>query len=140
MKSKMENAVKNRFDRQRTTIACKGGKTEQSHKTECNINTIVKKMRSNAYVRLNPKAPVYGDCTNAVDYQTALDKVQAAQGAFMTLPAEVRSRFANNPLNLFAFLDDDKNRDEAIKLGLVDRPEPKPEEPAKEPAQTPPAA
>lgn len=39
----------------------------------------------------------------------------------MSLPAELRKRFRNDPGMLLAFLEDPQNRAEAESLGLVDR-------------------
>jgi len=113
---------------------CKGGMTQQHHKSEVNINTIVSKIRKGGLARMNMQPPMFGDFTQATDFQAALDAVQAAQNDFIKLPAELRAIFKNNPAALLEFLEDEKNKDEAIKLGLVkappkapDVPEPKPE-------------
>lgn len=45
-----------------------------------------------------------------------------AQQNFMLLPAEIRERFNNDPGRLIAFLEDDRNKNEAIKLGIVNKP------------------
>ena len=39
----------------------------------------------------------------------------------MALPAQIRSRFENDPAKLIDFLDNSENLDEAIKLGLVSK-------------------
>ena len=46
--------------------------------------------------------------------------VNQARDLFMSLDAEVRKRFGNDPAQLLDFLADNKNYDEAKKLGLVD--------------------
>jgi phage internal scaffolding protein len=66
--------------------------------------------------------PLTGDFVDVPDFQTALNLVISAQDEFMKVPADVRARFNNDPGELMAFLEDDKNRDEAIKLGLVNAP------------------
>jgi len=68
----------------------------------------------------NVAKPYYGDFTGISDYHSALNQITAAQQGFMQLPAELRSRFDNDPGKLLEFLGDEKNLDEAIKLGLVD--------------------
>jgi phage internal scaffolding protein len=40
----------------------------------------------------------------------------------MALPAQIRSRFDNDPAKLIDFLENEQNHDEAIKLGLVNPP------------------
>lgn len=68
---------------------------------------------------LHVNSPQYGDFTNATDYHTSLNRVHAAQAAFNALDAHIRKRFDNDPYQLMAFIEDSKNLDEAIKLGLV---------------------
>jgi len=70
------------------------------------------------------------------DYQSALDLVNQAESMFMSLPAKIRERFANNPAKMVKFLQDEKNRDEAERLGLIAKKE-LPEAP-KEPLATEP--
>ena len=48
--------------------------------------------------------------------------VMAADDAFMALPANIRERFNNDPAELVDFVSDDRNRSEAIDLGLVPPP------------------
>lgn len=60
-------------------------------------------------------------------YHEMLCQIQEAQGAFAGLPAKVRRRFANNPENMFRFMEDRENLPEAVQLGLVD-PDTLPEE------------
>lgn len=64
--------------------------------------------------------PRYNDFIGAPQsFQEAVQQVQAAQEAFMALPAEVRSRFDNDAGKFVKFIEDDRNIDEAVKLGIV---------------------
>lgn len=72
----------------------------------------------------------YGDVEDIPDLRTALDRVRDAQERFMALPSKVRARFQNDPAKLSAFVSDEENFDEAVKLGLVKRREPAPVTPA----------
>lgn len=56
-------------------------------------------------------------------FHEMLCKVQEIQGQFSGLPSRVRRRFANNPERLLAFLQDPKNLEEAIELGLIEEAE-----------------
>ena len=38
---------------------------------------------------------------------------------FDSLPSSLRERFSNDPSRLLAFVDDESNFDEAVKLGLL---------------------
>lgn len=105
---------------------------KQSFKEECDINTIMAKYQKTGLIEhvQNVQAQ-YGDFTSVTDYQLSLNQVIAAQAAFEQLPARVRERFLNDPSRLMAFLEDDKNRDEAVRLGLIEpSPPPQPEAPS----------
>lgn len=98
--------------------------TKQSFKAECDVNEILKKWQKTGLVtHVASQPPKFGEFDLFADYQVALNQVIAADAAFMALPSTVRDRFANDPSKLFAFLNDDKNRVEAISLGLVDLPD-----------------
>ena len=96
--------------------------TQQQYAEEVDINTIVKRFGLTGQLPQNLQMPVSGDFTDAVDFHTAMNVVRQAEEEFLRVPADVRERFGNDPGKLMAFLEDDKNRDEAIKLGLVNPP------------------
>ena len=101
-------------------IACPEPTLAQQHaRDECDINTIVRRFGLTGELPNNVRVPRYGDFTAVSDYQTAMNMVIEANEAFMQLPAEVRSRFNNDPGALVDFMSDDSNRAEAEKLGLV---------------------
>lgn len=95
---------------------------QQSFKEECDINTIVRRFGLTGVMPETMRMPLNGDFTNVPDFQTALNMVREASDEFMRLPAEVRKRFGNDPGELMVFLEDEKNREEAVKLGLVNKP------------------
>ena len=94
---------------------------QQQFKDETDINNILRQFNVTGMLPEAPLSPRYGDFSGIVDYHSALNAVLAAEDQFMALPAELRARFQNDPENLINFLDNDSNRDEAIKLGLVDK-------------------
>lgn len=98
------------------------GKTQQSFKDEVDINTIVKRFGLTGELPENFSIPVSGDFTAAMSFQESMNLVRQAQESFMTLPGEMRDRFQHDPARLIAFLEDERNRDEAVKLGLVSLP------------------
>lgn len=98
------------------------GLTKQSFKEDADINVIVKRFGITGALPENVRTPQYGDFTAAVDYQSALNAVIAAQESFMSMPADVRARFGNDPGAFVDFCNNPANRDEAVKLGLVDTP------------------
>jgi phage internal scaffolding protein len=107
--------------------------TMQQFAEESDINTIVRRFGIGVEMPQNFKMPSYGDFTDAVtDFHTAANMVIEADNAFMTLPANIRARFYNDPQNLLEFLADEGNLDEARRLGLVN-PAPIVEPPASDP-------
>jgi phage internal scaffolding protein len=94
--------------------------TQQSHAESCDINYIMKRYGQGHEVPQGFRMPTYGDFMGLDDYQQAIGFVRASAEAFMELPSDLRSRFDNDPSKLIDFLELDSNRDEAIKLGLID--------------------
>ncbi|AXL15187.1 internal scaffolding protein [Microviridae sp.] len=102
-------------------VACEEPSLAQQHfKDECDINNILRQFNITGQLPTNTLSPRYGDFTGVVDYQSALNAVIEAEDGFMTLPAETRAMFGNDPEQLINFLADEGNRAEAEKLGLVD--------------------
>lgn len=103
-------------------------RTLQSEAKACDINVIISQWsQSGVLSHTSKQDPTYGDFTNGDDLHTMLSRVAEAQSQFMELPAQLRSRFHNDPGRLLDFLADDANREEAVKLGLVNPP-PEPSE------------
>lgn len=97
--------------------------TQQSFAEETNINSIMKKYHATGMVtHLNRRKGAYVDLSTVKDYRSSLQAVIDAQASFMTVPSEIRKRFSNDPQELINFLNDPNNRDEAIKLGLLNSP------------------
>lgn len=96
--------------------------TQQHHKDDTDINVIVRRFGITGQLPQNFKAPLEGDFTNITDYTSAVRLVQEAGDAFAKLPAVQRDRFGNDPAQMLAFLYDGKNREEAIKLGMIPKP------------------
>lgn len=105
-------------------ISCdpEGCKVKRSFKDEVDINTIVKRFGLTQQLPQAFKAPMMGDFTGVDDFHTAMNAVREAEESFMQVPPHLRKRFSHDPQELMRFLDDDKNRPEAEKLGLVPRP------------------
>lgn len=74
----------------------------------------------------------FGRADMGADLLDSLQKVRDAEYAFAQLPAKVRDRFGNNPVELFKFLEDEGNRAEAEDLGLIEKVVPVVKEPAVE--------
>jgi len=96
-------------------------RTQQHFKDETDINNILRQFNITGQLPTKAITPRYGDFTNIGDYHTALNAVIAAEDEFMTLPAQLRARFDNDPAELIEFLNNPENLQEAQKLGLVNK-------------------
>lgn len=117
-------------------------RTKQEFKDQCDINNIIKAYKITgqiSHISANAAKGAYMDLPDEVDYQTSLNILREAETAFASLPSQIRDRFSNSPALFLAFLNDPKNYDEAVKLGLVKKPEPAPSGPPSNPPP-PPAA
>jgi len=96
--------------------------TQQQFKEETDINTIVQRFGLTGELPNGINMPQSGDFTNVSDFHTAMNMVRQAEESFMLLPAATRERFNNDPNAVMAFLSDTNNRDEAIRLGMIEKP------------------
>ncbi len=113
--------------RYRPVIDCSNDKirTKQSFKKETDINTIMAR-----YVKTGAIAPealaqrqaVFADVSEIGDFQECQQRIASAHSAFMTLEPELRARFENDPAQLLDFVADPENREEAIELGIIEKP------------------
>ena len=101
--------------------------TQQHFKDECDINNIMRRYRETGYLvdpLVQAKAtakPMFGDFSTAYDFHEAQNTIARANEAFAALPSVVRERFANDPARMLAFIEDERNVDEAVKLGLLEK-------------------
>lgn len=106
--------------------------TEQSHKSEVDINNIVKRHGIDLIQQtaaLAASTLVFDDVTGN-DYQEAMNKVIRAQDSFARLPSQLRARFNNDAAQFLDFIIDPKNMQEMRQLGLAN-----PEQPAPQPVR-----
>lgn len=101
------------------TLNCGPGRTKQSFKDQCDINTIMARALKTGQFPLTTRQGRYADLSSLPDFKTALDIVVQGQSYFNALPSAIRDRFSNDPAQLLEFLNDKKNLEEAVKLGLV---------------------
>lgn len=106
---------------QESGLECKDPSLAQQHmKDECDINVLVERFGVTGSMPVAPIEPSYGDFSGVGDYHTALNKIKAADEAFMALPAKIRAKFDHDPNVLLNYLQNEENRDEAIQIGLID--------------------
>lgn len=112
------------------TINVEDSKTQQQFAAQCDVNNIIAKYKKTGELPLARKQGVFADVASITDYHDSLNRVLDANAAFMRLPADLRTRFGNDPQQLLSFLQDPKNYDEGVKLGLYE-PQPEPTETTK---------
>lgn len=102
-------------------LACRDASLTQQHqKDQADINYIIEQFNVTGILPVSPISPQYGDFTGIGDYHSSINAVNAMYDEFMELPPKLRARFENDPEQLLDFLSNIENRDEAIKLGLID--------------------
>lgn len=102
-------------------LECKDpSRTTQDGKSETDINEIVKRFGLTGKLPLAVNIPQYGDFEGIFDFQGALNAVMAAEDNFARLPAPIRSRFHNDPALFVDFFSKEENREEALKMGLLE--------------------
>lgn len=95
--------------------------TQQHEADAADINLIVRKVENGSILNhVNRLQPQFADVSDIVGYQDALEIVNAANSAFMSLDAHVRARFSNDPRKMVDFLTDPNNMEEAVRLGLAE--------------------
>ncbi len=110
----------------RKMIECGKSRTKQALRAMCDINNIVARYNKTGLIdHINKNAGVYSDVSSLRDYPSALRLIKRGRDLFEALPPNIREKFGNDPSQLIVFLDDLKNKKEAIELGLVPKPKQK---------------
>lgn len=87
--------------------------TVQSDKDASDINNIVRQFGLTGGLPYGKLTPFFDDVSEfPTDYHSAMNFVLEAQEGFMSYPAEVRSRFDNDPGNFIAALNDPNQQEE----------------------------
>jgi phage internal scaffolding protein len=95
---------------------------QQQFRDEADINTILERFGRTGEVIVPVRAPEFGDYSEVTDYHTAMNMIIQAQDAFDALPARIRKEFDNDPGRFVEFVSDEKNRDKALEMGLIEAP------------------
>lgn len=100
--------------------------TQQHFAKDADLNEIIKRfgITDGAIPPAVADARFFGDFSDVPDFRTALDQTREALEHFNALPANIRNRFNNDPVRLFAFVSDPANGEEAVKIGLLTKDQP----------------
>ena len=94
--------------------------TKQELTESCDPNFILDRFAAGQDIQFNTKTPRYGDFTGVPSsYHEALNFIKQAEQAFMELDAPLRAKFENDPAQFLAFVEDPKNSDSLVELGLA---------------------
>lgn len=104
-------------------ITCGKSRTQQHLHDLNSPRRLIEKYGANRLKQALAANPsMFSDVPPTRDYKEALDLIAQADRSFSNLPSKIRNRFENDPVKLIAFLNDSKNRDEAVTLGLINPP------------------
>lgn len=107
----------------RPTITCGKSRTQQHLAELSSPKKLIERYGSKRLKEALSLIPtMYSDIPPTEDLKEALDMINQAQMAFNALPSGLRNRFENDPVKLHEFLNDANNKDEAVELGLIERP------------------
>lgn len=93
--------------------------TQQHFAKDADINEIARRfgLTEIPLGALDPS--LFRDTTNDPDLATILNQHREARDYFMALPAKLKLRFHNSPSELWNFIADPDNAEEAVRLGLL---------------------
>lgn len=97
------------------------GKTQQQFAKDADIHNIIAKYQRTGVLGdgVGTRQAMFGDFSNGNDLMTVQNKILAINNSFNKLPADLRSKFQNNPSIMLDWLVDPANKAEAIKIGLL---------------------
>lgn len=98
-------------------------KVQQHQADDCDMKTIINRfLKTGEITHISNQRMQFLDVTHSTDYDKSLQIVLDAQDTFFELPSNLRSRFNNDPSQFLKFMDDPNNKEEAIEMGLAQRP------------------
>lgn len=85
--------------------------TRQEYADECDINKLMAQYEKTGLLpgNMNLNPPRYLDVSDVPDLPTALNMLNEATSAFMSLPATVRRDFDNDPVKFIQFAENPEN-------------------------------
>lgn len=102
-------------------------KMQQHLVADTDINNILAKYRKTGVLTAVMDARKrFGDFTQIKDVAEAMNVTAQAKAVFERLPSELRDEFKNSIPGFFDYIQDPKNLDRCIELGIYDKPAPTP--------------
>lgn len=103
------------------TVNVEPSLTLQDEAGEADINQIMQRFGVTGTVTLTKRSPLPDDYLRVSSFHEAANIVREAQESFNELPADVRSKFDNDPGKFEAYLQDPDNANVLLKSNLVNK-------------------
>lgn len=100
----------------------------EADSVDADINVIMKRYTQSGVIPMNAdlvaRMPLNGtEFPDGFDFRMAQDLIAQGRQAFMALPADIRSRFQNDPAQFVEFCSDRDNLPALRKMGLAQAPQ-----------------
>jgi len=96
-------------------------KTEQSHKTEVDINNIVAKHGTELISKVAKLQQFTYDDVTGNDFQESMNVILKAKESFSLVPSEIRKHFDNDPAKFMDYIHNPENKDQLVSWGLMEK-------------------
>ena len=93
--------------------------TRDSELPMADINSILKRMEKSGIMPIVPEAGEFIDVSEVGDFREALERVRLADERFMSLPADIRRHFGDDPAGFLDAVNDPARHQELVDLGLL---------------------
>ena len=97
-------------------------RTQQNFKDDSDINLLIKRFRDTGLPIPQVAGAQYGDFSKVEDFLSAQNTVARVREYFDLLPSSVKARFDNDLVCFLSFVNEPKNYEEAVKLGIFRKP------------------
>lgn len=95
-------------------------RTKQADMEKCDLQyQLARFSKTGVMGNLRSDEPLTGDFSDIPNLIDAQNRLIDLQVQFDALPAKLRNKFDNDPLQMIEWLQKDENREEAIKYGLL---------------------
>lgn len=96
------------------------GLCQQEFADDCDINSIMRRYANSGTVPVfADKQPFYVDNTELMSFQDMQNVLISAREAFMSLPADVRKQFDNDPIAFADFASDSANNEKLREWNML---------------------
>jgi hypothetical protein len=94
------------------------GLTEQSHKTQCDMNYILRNYEKTGLITHAKKYQGQYDDVSVQDFNEAMLIVDNATNMYQELPSSIREGF-NGPVDFLNFVNNPANADKMVEMGIL---------------------